>query len=410
MASSPSGIDLDGDLSLHKEMASKMDLRGAKDSDGNTALHWAASRGCLESCRFLVEESGLDVNAVSKLGMTPMSYAAHEGKTQVIRYLLDRGVDPAMSDERGTTPLHNAALQGHCEVVRLLLSEGVPVDPVDHRGPQLQLAVSKDHDEAVKVLLEHSADPNKVANKIFSPVLAACYWQSLKCIKLLIEAGADVNAHCYPGPTPLMEAVNDGLTDFVKLLLDAGADPNIPTLELGVIPLEQAAAQGRRDLVEVLFPWTKPIPSLPDWSVDGIIRTDEVSMEERIAQWKSRGKEAFAKEDYFNAMYYYDLVTQIDPYDATIFANHSLCWLRLKNGDKALEEARKCRMMRPRWSKAWYREGAALSFMKDHKGATAFREALQLDPKNEDIRKALRKAEKAAEELQCNISGCQCKI
>ncbi|XP_047048523.1 protein TANC1-like isoform X2 [Lolium rigidum] len=369
MASSNSGIELDGDLSLHKQMASKMDLRGAKDSDGNTALHWAASRGCLESCRFLVEECGLDVNAVSKLGMTPMSYAAHEGKTQVIRYLLDRGVDPAIPDERGTTPLHNAALQGHCEVVRLLLSQGVPVDPIDHRGAPLQLAVSKDHAEVLKVLLEHSADPNKVANKVYSPVLAACYWHSLKCIKLLIEAGADVNAHCYPGPTPLMEAVNDGLTDFVKLLLDAGADPNIPTLE------------------------------------------DEVSMEERIAQWKSRGKEAFAKEDYFNAMYYYNLVTEMDPYDATIFANHSLCWLRLKNGDKALEEARKCKMMRPRWSKAWYREGAALSFMKDHKGAAdAFREALQLDPKNEDIKKALRKAEKAAEELQCNISGCQCKI
>ncbi|XP_047050714.1 serine/threonine-protein phosphatase 6 regulatory ankyrin repeat subunit C-like [Lolium rigidum] len=273
MASSHSGIELDGDLSLHKQMASKMDLRGAKDSDGNTALHWAASRGRLESCRFLVEECGLDVNAVSKLGMTPMSYAAHEGKTQVIRYLLDRGVDPAMPDERGTTPLHNAALQGHCEVVKLLLSQGVPVDPIDHRGAPLQLAVSKDHAEVLKVLLEHSADPNKVANKVYSPVLAACYWQSLKCIKLLIEAGADVNAHCYPGPTPLMKAVNDGLTDFVKLLLDAGADPNIPTLELGVIPLELAAAHGRRDLVEVLFPRTKPIPSLPDWSVDGIIRT-----------------------------------------------------------------------------------------------------------------------------------------
>jgi hypothetical protein len=32
-------------------------------------------------------------------------------------------------------------------------------------------------------------------------------------------------------------------------------------------------------------------------------------MEERIAQWKSRGKEAFAKEDYFNAMYYYNLIS-----------------------------------------------------------------------------------------------------
>jgi ankyrin repeat protein len=47
---------------------------------------------------------------------------------------------------------------GHCEVVKLLLSQGVPVDPIDHRGAPLQLAVSKDHAEVLKVLLEHSAD------------------------------------------------------------------------------------------------------------------------------------------------------------------------------------------------------------------------------------------------------------
>ncbi|KAM0829626.1 hypothetical protein ACQ4PT_066764 [Festuca glaucescens] len=206
------------------------------------------------------------------------------------------------------------------------------VDPVDHRGTPLHLAASNDHIEAVKVLLEHSAD-----------------------------AGADVNAPGFPGrpaPTPLMQAVSDGLTDFVKMLLDAGADPNIPS---------QAA----------------------------------VSEEERIADFKSRGKEAFAKEDYFTAMYFYDLVTQIDPDDATLFSNKSLCWLRLRNGDQALEEARKCRMIRPNWFKAWYREGAALSFMKDYEGAAdAFQEALQLDPKNEEIREALREAEKALEELR----------
>jgi hypothetical protein len=34
-----------------------------------------------------------------------------------------------------------------------------------------------------------------------------------------------------------------------------------------------------------------------------------VSKEERIADFKSRGKEAFAKEDYFTAMYFYGLVS-----------------------------------------------------------------------------------------------------
>lgn len=33
------------------------------------------------------------------------------------------------------------------------------------------------------------------------------------------------------------------------------------------------AALGDRELVEILFPRTKPIASLPNWSVDGIIDT-----------------------------------------------------------------------------------------------------------------------------------------
>jgi hypothetical protein len=35
----------------------------------------------------------------------------------------------------------------------------------------------------------------------------------------------------------------------------------------------QAAVHMRHELVEILLPRTNPIPSLPDWSVDGVIGT-----------------------------------------------------------------------------------------------------------------------------------------
>ena len=35
------------------------------------------------------------------------------------------------------------------------------------------------------------------------------------------------------------------------------------------------AVNGNRELVEILFPKTRPVPSLPDWSIDGIIRSIE---------------------------------------------------------------------------------------------------------------------------------------
>nr|XP_051177850.1 uncharacterized protein LOC127292478 isoform X5 [Lolium perenne] len=276
-------------------MASKVDLRGTKDARGNTALHYSASRGCLESCRFLVEESRIDVNAVSKTGATPTSFAAREGNVQVMRYLLDHGGDPAMPDEMGSTPLHFAAVEGHCEAARLLLSKGVPVDLVNYCGAPLHIAAFNDHVEVVKVLLEHAADLNKVSHHFASPLLLACSAKSLKCIKLLIEVGADVNAPPgYPASAPLIQAVKNGLTEIVKLLLEAGADPNTPNMPV-------------------------------------------VSVKERIADWKSRAKEAFAKEDYVIALSFYGLVIQINPLDASMFANSSLCWLRLRHGVKALE-------------------------------------------------------------------------
>jgi hypothetical protein len=49
-------------------MAKKVDLRRAKDAEGQTALHFAAGNGHLDMCKFLVEESGLDVNSQRKTG------------------------------------------------------------------------------------------------------------------------------------------------------------------------------------------------------------------------------------------------------------------------------------------------------------------------------------------------------
>uniref|UniRef100_A0A0D3HWG5 Uncharacterized protein n=2 Tax=Oryza TaxID=4527 RepID=A0A0D3HWG5_9ORYZ len=457
MASSPSAVvlqaALDGDLHLLCEMAKKLDLRGFKDMNGRNALHLAASYGHLEICKFLVEESGLDVNSGSHRGETPILLAACDGDINVLIYLLDHGGDPAIPNAGGFTPLHYAAEygafhafqftrhlwdlrmvlaykllgilcanivvpSGHVDVVRLLLSKGVHVDPLNYSGAPLHLATANDHDQVAKVLLEHGADkleqklgqaPNRVVNHVLSPLIVACCSHSLKCMKLLIKAGADVNDRSSTGPrtTPLVLAVDDGSADIVKILLEAGADPNIRNelihlLQDGRIPIMMAAARGQRELVEILFPRTKPIPCLPDWSVDGIIRTmrftrtepeDAVPVEILVSDSKLNAKEAFAEGEYITAIYFYTKALEKAPLDATLFANRSLCWLRLREGDVALLDARRCKALRPGWSKAWYREGAALSLLKNYReAAAAFTEALKLDPENYEIKNALREA------------------
>ncbi|CAL4905368.1 unnamed protein product [Urochloa decumbens] len=409
MAPNPSTVAIhaaiDGNVRLLKKLARKMDLREAKDDHGGglNLLHLAAFKGRLDVCRFLVEESGLDVNSVTNDGATPIASAAAAGKVSVLRYFLDHGGDPVMRDAMGTTPLHVAADGGQCEAVTLLLSRGVDVDPVTKRlATPLDLAAGKGHDQVVKVLLDHGADFNRVSHNIFTPLMKACYEGSLKCIKLLVEAGADVNFKSPYGPSPLLQAVIDGSTDIVKFLLEAGADPNISD-EFGRNPIMRAACYGQRDLVEILFPHTEPITYVPNWSVDGLMTTAKsITFKAKegcstgkgvLAGAKLRGNEAFAKGDYLAATNLYEVAMQNDPLDATLYANSSLCWLRLGDGEQALSNAQKCKMMRPRWSKAWYREGAALGLLKNYNGAASmFMEALKLDPANDEIKTALREA------------------
>jgi ankyrin repeat protein len=55
-------------------------------------------------------------------------FAAKFGRTDVVRYLLDLGVDPASCDGDHMTALHVAAANRHLDVVRLLLAHGAPLE------------------------------------------------------------------------------------------------------------------------------------------------------------------------------------------------------------------------------------------------------------------------------------------
>jgi Flp pilus assembly protein TadD len=55
---------------------------------------------------------------------------------------------------------------------------------------------------------------------------------------------------------------------------------------------------------------------------------------------------------------------RVDHFDGTLLSNRSLCWLRLGEGEKALDDAVKCVQLCPKWGKAYNRKGAALMLLQ----------------------------------------------
>ncbi|XP_066160302.1 uncharacterized protein [Oryza sativa Japonica Group] len=372
---------------------------------GHRALHMAASGGSVDVLRYLVEDLCLGVNQFNGKGQTPLFLSSIHGRAAATRYLLDHGSNPAI--DKIVLPLHGAAVKGHCEIVELFLSKGVDVDLYSIAGtPLLAAAISGQH-STMKILLEHHADPNRVFNLDGTPLIMSIVSGSLECVKLLIKVGADMNFRDSNGVTCVMVAANHGSSVIMKCLLDAGANPNIPD-EFNTTPIEVAANHGRRDIVEMLFPLTSPISTLSDWSIDGIIshvenfglkpRDNDLS-KRKSAELKLQAREAFERNDYALAVQHYTNAIELSTsaHDkATLLANRSLCWLRLSTGIGAIADANMCRMLRPSWPKACYRQGAAFMFIKDYgKACEAFADGLKLDPANEDIKKALRDAEEA---------------
>lgn len=89
---------------------------------GWSALHYASASGDEAIVRELIAR-GAHIDAAAPLGVggyTPLMMAARDGKTRVVRLLLDSGADGALVDSEGLTAGQLAERAGHTTIARLL--------------------------------------------------------------------------------------------------------------------------------------------------------------------------------------------------------------------------------------------------------------------------------------------------
>jgi len=201
----------------------------ATETDGSTALHWAAQVGDPVIADLLIA-AGANVNATTRYKITPLSLAASNGNAAIIEKLLKAGVDANSTSEEGETALMTASLNGKVDAIKLLLTHGAKVNATEPYKGQTALmwAAGENNADAVALLVEFGADIKAKSKGGYTALLMAVLNNRMDAVKTLLQHGANIEDKAPDGTTALNMAIVNGYYDLASVLLDNHADPNAP--------------------------------------------------------------------------------------------------------------------------------------------------------------------------------------
>lgn len=244
-----------------------------------SAVHAAVSGGHMNVPEFFVS-NGADVNC-----QPPLFLCIPYQDKQLLKYLLDHGMNIDMQDEQHGTALREAIIEDDYASYKLLLERGADVNALNEKvGTPLQAACTRwgrfvgekdSNDDSIDDLYEKSrrlhyiekllscgADPNIRGGLFATPLQAACDTSghstmvlATKVVELLIKHGADVNAQGGYWGSALHAAAASAFSEekigIMKLLLDHGAKINQKGYN-GETPLHIACREGTLEAVRFL--------------------------------------------------------------------------------------------------------------------------------------------------------------
>ncbi len=221
----------------------------------------AVAQGDEAAVRAKLQESPALVNCITghpadSTRWTPLTRAAHAGKTSMLNLLIESGADVDLRGYWRATALYHAVQEGHQACVRLLLEAGADPALPDERGSvPILLALYNDDLEIVRLLLDHGAERN-------ARVLAALGdTDALEALLSEDPEALDSREHDPMQTAPLHWAARFGHLEVVMFLVESGAWLDVPDggltfaadRGLGLTPLGWAAWKGHRDVVRYLI-------------------------------------------------------------------------------------------------------------------------------------------------------------
>ncbi|KAB0791382.1 hypothetical protein PPYR_03182 [Photinus pyralis] len=224
-------------LAFHHEKLSTAKLLLAKGADRNVVsygealpcFHAFARFGWDDMVRSMLEE-GVDVNAKSHQGCTPLHVATQNENFSTIAVLLAHGADPTVPSANDETPLEQC-VRNHCKRTLKAFLEKIDASKSQKCVNYAAfLAVDSNHSDLLDAFIDFGVDnhENSYGESTLSNAIKNGYHNILRH---LLDRNGNIDDLNSSGESLLMIAAKSGDVDMVKLLLERGADVTLANYE-----------------------------------------------------------------------------------------------------------------------------------------------------------------------------------
>ncbi len=177
-------------------------------------------------------------------GISAVVLALYHGRQDIAAWLAARrrDLDVFEAASLGDTARLEPLLRASPELAKVVSPDGFTA---------LALASFLGRLAAVRLLLEHGADPNSLNANHYTPLTGAVTGRHTEVVAELLRHGARADHRYGGGYTPLHSAAANGSEEIVRLLLRAGADRHART-DQGKAPRDLAADNGHTAVADLL--------------------------------------------------------------------------------------------------------------------------------------------------------------
>jgi len=246
----------------------------ASDNKRRLAIHYVAKGSKVQvsgasmkmNILKMLLDAGINVNVSDYHGKTPLDYALAREDTDILRLLIAAGADTEACRRSDDITEHQrlllAALEGRVDELNELIERGLNIGECSgfqHGQELIHVAAAEGHSQFIEPLLKQGADIDAVDSKGKKAIHLAVENTHWETVCALVEHGADVNEPVFDrfdshkeGQRPIHLAAEQGNLDMVNLLFEL--DANLSRIdENGLEPIHLASRKGHKEVVQSLI-------------------------------------------------------------------------------------------------------------------------------------------------------------